>query len=298
MREAQRPLPRAIWLVVAAGSFAMVGADCLGNVVQDPTFRDWCGDTLCSWTLDSGSIKRVPTWSNYDFGVSFVDTPTQITQVTGESAATCLLFTSVADIAPEAQMRLLVDFDNDGTIDSDQPLVSANWHKVQNEITAPAAYRGITFHIRKDGTGTAALAEMRVESTTGCTAPPMLQPLAFGDPCGGTGYPTPCVPALVCAIPPDSGTGLCSQCNVFTRCPNGAGCQSRGPGMPAQCGPGQSLGAQGDPCLADDDCASGACSGASVSDCSGDGGAWCAPDAAPEVDAGCGCKTVHGGTCS
>ena len=153
--------------------------------MQDPTFRDWCGDSLCDWTLDSGRIQRVPTWNADDFGVSFLDPGTQISQVTSESQATCLLFKTVADIDPAAQMTLLVDFDNDGHIDFQAPLGATDWHEVQAEISAPPQYTGITFHVRKEGTGTAVLAEMQVLSTTGCApAPPIpVPPVPFGAKC-------------------------------------------------------------------------------------------------------------------
>jgi hypothetical protein len=173
--------------VIAAAFFASsLGADCEGNVLSDPTFRDWCGDALCKWTTDSGTIQRVPTWNANDFGVSLVDSGTQISQVPDEVDATCLLFTTVANIDPAAQVMLSVDFDADGTVETLLPLGATAWHRIQLEITAPAAYRGIRFALRKDGAGAAVLAEMRVQSTTGCTgAAPILHDLATGQPCVG-----------------------------------------------------------------------------------------------------------------
>jgi hypothetical protein len=135
-RPLPRSVPRALVLLAAAASLAALGADCEGNVVQDPTFRDWCGNSLCEWTLDSGRVQRVPTWNPDDFGVSFLDTGTEISQVTQESEATCLVFKTVADIDPAAQMTLLVDFDNDGTIDFQGPLGATDWHQVEAHIAA------------------------------------------------------------------------------------------------------------------------------------------------------------------
>ena len=135
-------LPRAALLVAAAASLTALGADCEGNVVQDPTFRDWCGSSLCAWTLDSGRIQRVATWNPDDFGVAFLDAGTQISQVTQENQATCLLFKTVADIDPEAQMTLLVDFNNDDTIDFQGPLGATDWHQVQaGDLGAPRVQR-------------------------------------------------------------------------------------------------------------------------------------------------------------
>jgi hypothetical protein len=206
---------RLVVTAIAIG-MASTGADCDGDVVQDPTFRDWCGSALCSWKTDYGEIQRAPTWNANDFGVSFLDGPmgAEISQQTAEGDAQCLLFTSVGDIDPGAQMHLAVDFDNDGTIDVDAPLGTATWRRVQTEITAPANYQGITFYVRKIGKGTAILAEMRVTSSTGCMAPPpALTSLGAGDPCGG---PETCASGLVCAEDPDAGKPRCLPCDAET----------------------------------------------------------------------------------
>jgi hypothetical protein len=295
-----RVLSRAALLIAAATSLAALGADCEGNVVQDPTFRDWCGSSLCAWHLDSGRIQRVPTWNPEDFGVSFLDDGTEISQVTQEDSATCLLFKTVADIDPSAQMTLLVDFDNDGIVDFQAPLGATQWHQVQAEISAPAAYRGITFHLKKEGTGAAVLAEMQVLSTTGCTAPaPVLPPQPLAGACA---TPSDCQKGLVCT----SGK-LCAQCDDATPCVDGVSCAMR-VFQAAQCGPGQGLGKPGDPCALADDCASQACDGTSATSIAavfGSLDAGC-PTAAPQCDvdaaldssaAVCACFLNHGGTC-
>jgi hypothetical protein len=280
-------LSRALLAPVLVLAAATLGADCEGNIVQDPTFRDWCGDSLCSWQTDSGRIARVPTWNANDFGVSFLDdgaVGTEISQATEESQATCILFTSVGNIDPAADMTMSVDFDSDGVIDFVAPLGAATWTKVQTEITAPATYRGITFRVKKSGTGTAILAEMTITSTTGCTAAPVtLNALRLGDACSGT---SPCAPGLVC---PAEGLQVCSQCSPEDPCGDGAvTCAQRGPFFPAQCGPGQGLGQPAAPCIANDDCASGVCLGAA-------GVGLYSPDAAPcDINA---TNAADGGAC-
>jgi hypothetical protein len=291
--------PRMALLAASAIAFATLGADCDGDVVQDPTFRDWCGASLCAWTLDSGQIQRVPTWNEDDFGVSFVATGTEISQVTQENQATCLLFTTVADIDPSAQMSLLVDFNNDGTIDFQAPLGATQWHQVQTEITAPASYSGITFHLRKEGTGAAVLAELRVLSTTGCSAPASVAPLRLGESC--TSSPD-CMAGLVC-----TDKHLCAQCDDQTPCPDGLTCETR-LFQASQCGPGLALGPPGAPCALPGDCISNACDEAAVTSLAAvfamtDAGC---PTSAPSCDvdaaldgsaAACACFLNHGGTC-
>jgi len=296
-----RRVSRAALLAAAAVSLAALGADCEGNVVRDPTFRDWCGNGLCAWQLDSGRIQRVPTWNPADFGVSFLDQGTEISQKTQEDQAKCLLFKTVADIDPSAQMTLLVDFDNDGTIDFQAPLGATYWHRVQAEISAPPVYRGITFRLKKEGSGTAIVAEMQVLSTTGCTpAPPLaLPPQPLGGPCATS---TDCQVGMIC-----THANQCEQCDETTPCPNGMACSSRVLAA-QQCAPGQGLGGSGDPCALPDDCASRACEGTSVQSIAavfGQLDAGC-PTAAPQCDLDaaldssasvCACYLNHGGTC-
>lgn len=250
-------------LIVMAFALSTIAADCEGNVVKDPTFRQWCGNTLCAWTLDAGRIEKAPTWNEIDYGVSFLDMPTQISQESDESQAKCLVFTSVADIDPMAQVSFLIDFDADGTIDSTTPLGATKFHEVKAEITAPLRYYRIRFMIKKEGTGRAVLAQMRVQTSTTCTAAPIVvKDLPIGVACG---LPSECRTGIC----PGWGA-VCSECSDYdgpapfsgvTPCPGGAKCASRGLGLPYQCGPGTHAGASNAECIEDSDCQSGACVG-------------------------------------
>jgi hypothetical protein len=247
---------RALLGLLSLG-LSLLGGDCDGDIVQDPTFRDWCGDSLCAWTLEAGKVLRVPTWNVDDLGVSFASTPTRISQATTESSAACILFTSVANVDPAADMTLSVDFNSDGSFESTTP-ISGSWQNIQTEITAPAAYQGITFVLAKAGSGTAVLAEMRVQSTTGCTAPAVAtRSLGFGEKCSTS---ADCAEGLMCTG--TTGDLLCSQCSDSSQCAAGVSCSTRSVFFPSQCGPGEKLGASGALCITDSDCASGACDGA------------------------------------
>ena len=291
-------MKRTLWgLPIFILALATLGADCEGNVVKDPTFRDWCGNALCSWHTDFGQIQAVPTWNADDLGVSFLDGPqgTEISQVTDEDQATCLLFTSVGNIDASAQMTVSVDFDNDGTVDFSAPIGAARWKSVQMEITAPSAYQGITFYVKKAGTGTAVLAEMRITSSTGCSAPPpSLHDLRLGEACSGANQ---CAAGLVCGRGADGGPELCSQCSPQSPCPGGVPCQRASEFLPFQCAPGAALGQPGVPCLANGDCASGVCVGASFRGLESDA-ASCGAVAALPGDAGdCFVLSALGGAC-
>ena len=58
MRRDLKPL--APLLVARVSASATLGGDCEGDIVQDPTFRDWCGDSLCAWHLDAGHVAQAP----------------------------------------------------------------------------------------------------------------------------------------------------------------------------------------------------------------------------------------------
>jgi hypothetical protein len=269
----------------------MLGADCDGDIVNDPTFRDWCGDSLCSWTTDSGTVAQAATWSPDDLGVSFVTQGTEISQVTSESQATCILFTTVGDFDTDAQMTLGVDFNNDGTIDVSPTIPAVTWQETKVLITAPASYNGITFYISKGGTGTAILAEMRIQSSTGCTdAPPKLADLKLGEACSGG---ESCGGSLYCQANTVWFGSTCGECRDNQDCASGVTCERRGGNLPLQCGPGRGLGASGYPCLASDDCKSGVCGGVSVS--AGPDGGIVALDGGVGLDGG---VDLLGGSCS
>jgi hypothetical protein len=251
-------------LIIMAFALSAIAADCDGDVVKDPNFRQWCGNTLCQWKLDSGHIEKAPTWSEIDFGVSFLDTPTQISQDTDETSAKCLVFTSVADVDPAAQVSILVDFDADGTVDFTAPLTGTKFQQVKAEITAPLRYYRIRFMIQKLGMGRAVLAQMQIKTSTTCTAPPvMVKNLPIGAACD---LPAECLSGVCSA-----NGGICSECSdqvdpppPFSGpmpCASGVKCTARGLGLPFQCAPGTRAGVSNAECIEDDDCESGACVG-------------------------------------
>jgi hypothetical protein len=296
MTRSTSSISRTTLFVVFAVALSALGDDCDSSIIQDPTFRDWCGASLCSWALDAGQIARVPTWNEHDYGVSFLTPGTEISQQTSESDARCLLFTTVADIDPASQMTLLVDFNNDGTNDFEGPLGATDWHQVQVEITAPEYYSGITYRLRKEGAGAAVLAEINVTSTTGCTGPVSSVPLLLGENCTAK---QPCGEGLFC-----TEAGLCGACDNSTPCANGGTCASPAFGA-FQCNPQQHLGGPGDPCIVGDDCASGTCDGANLSHYGADPNPNC-PSSPPGCLLGpqddgphisCECLVIHGGTC-
>ena len=280
------------------------------DVINDPTFRQWCGDTLCAWTLETGHIKKSPTWTDKDYGVAFLDTPTRISQGVSDSPR-CLKFSTIGDIDISAQLTVSIDFDRDGTEDFTQAVPSAQWTEVETLVTAPKVYSGFTLSIEKKGDGRAVLAQMRVQSSEDCKAPGvLLGKLPIGDRCSNTDPSAATCETGICCY------GVCSECCADKDChvsggpglPDGG---DAGPAaicatqpvepasffaLPGQCGPGDHQHRAGAPCIVDADCLSGACDGAIIhgvivrdedsGTCSVLGG-----------DAGCRPQAVVGGHC-
>jgi hypothetical protein len=297
-----------------------VGCD---DLVADPNFHTWCGDQLCSWKLESGQIRKAPTWHRKDYGVELMDS-TDATRVTALSQETdnsprCLEFTTIADVTPEAQVFIGLDFNRDGTVDYEQPIAATGFREQKTQVTAPLRYYGIRFVITKKGTGRAVLAQMQVKGVSGCTAAPFVpkpQPLGLACSLGNNG--DECSSGICC-------DGLCSECceassigeklpdggtahNEAAACAAGGECKMRVQGVrgflqysvPRQCDPGKGKHTAGSECLVGDDCASGVCEGAewkaATKSTSTTPGADC-PVPAAYTDESCNVSFVRGGRC-
>jgi hypothetical protein len=144
------------------------GATECGQVITDPGFDAWCGDTLCNWQVlvedSGGGIERAPTWHAKDIAVSLVN-DVEIFQTTDVEGADghCIKFSLVADIAAEAAVILTLDINNDSSPDWTQTLPVSNWRPLSYRIRMPPQYRGVTFKISKYGPGRAVIANIEGE---------------------------------------------------------------------------------------------------------------------------------------
>jgi len=264
---------------------SLLVAGCDDDLIDDANFHMWCGDELCSWKLETGHIRQAPTWHKNDHGVELIDTPTTISQELKKTAS-CIVFSTIADVDATAQVTIGMDFTGDGVVDYEQPIAASGFREVQTQISAPRATSLPRVYITKKGQGRAVLAQLRLQSSGSCTAPPLrLKDRALGDACaqGTQGEPSECKSGVCCG-------GICSECCVTEKaggfdvgsdggvvpgpnvaCPNGGTCERRAVDntgfftavLPLQCDPGKHLRRSGEGCLADDDCASNSCDGAS-----------------------------------
>ncbi len=296
---------RALVSILVVGGLGLSVGGC-DDVVKDSMFRDWCGDQLCHWKTESGSIKKVPTWHEKDYGVELADAtstgPTIISQVT-EDSPTCLEFTMMANVDPAAQVVLGLDFNHDGTVEHEEPVAATGFTVVKTQLTTPIGYQGIRFVITKRGAGRAVLAQMGVRSKKDCAAPPLeLHDQRLGTPCS-TSTSHQCASGI-CA------DTLCAECSIDTDCSAGEACKERtglvalGKGfsrvLPKQCAPAGHTHTPGEPCLVGDDCVSGVCEGTYLETwgAGDDGGIVPCPNTFPAAGAGnCVISSARGGRC-
>ncbi|MDB4946753.1 MAG: hypothetical protein JWP97_6287 [Labilithrix sp.] len=331
-----RILRRSLAFLVLLVGCALFASGC-EDLISDPNFHTWCGDQLCSWKLESGQIRKAPTWHPKDLGVELLDGTapsftTAISQVAVQNPK-CLQFSVVGDVAPEAQVSVQVDFDNDGLVEYEQQIAAVGFREQRTQITAPPYYANIKFTIIKKGTGKAVLAQMDVRSVDTCTAAPVkLKSQPLGLPCATNGDTDQCQSGVCC-------DGLCAECCVsdgveapdlgdagdgeapppgpvdpLNHCSDGAACgrlpllsiQREGveafsgifrSAIPYQCDPGHRQRPAGAECLVDQDCSSGTCEGEawSVRNIESDAGPPC--PAPPEGRANCNVFGVRGGRC-
>jgi hypothetical protein len=212
------------------------------------------------------------------------------------------LFTTVADVDPRAQMTVEIDFNDDGSTDYVWPVPSASWRQVQTLVSAPRAYTGFKFTLKKSGPGRAVLAQMRVQSTDACDSKNAvkLHDLALGETCGESSecssgvccsgsFFTPAVCSLCCdARLPCKGEGCHGDCAANQRCDKAEKDEDTGRAW-LSC---RTLLGSGQPCRNYTDCASNACVQSTAHEAllPPDGG--CSPGATPEE---CGPEILYGG---
>jgi hypothetical protein len=288
MKSKLRFLARFFIVTTTVLACALAIAGCDEDLIDDATFRLWCGESLCSWKLDQGHVRQAPTWHKNDFGVELVDTPTTISQELKNNAK-CMTFTTIADVDPNAQVSVGLDFNGDGKIDYDQPIAAVGFREVKTQVTAPRSSGKLPrIFITKRGTGRAVLAQIRLQGNSNCNAPPFrMKDRQLGEPCD---QPADSTQQSECKSDNTCCEGICAECCVAPKAwdfvPDGGGsgiakppevkCRDNGvcerrdvkhlvfftESVPLQCNPGRRDRPSGTTCLADDDCQSGSCEGA------------------------------------
>jgi hypothetical protein len=154
------------WLRALGLAFGVSLGGCYDSLLENPSFDLWCGESLCSWDLDEGSVERAPTWHRKDYGVSFAGNPTQISQATDDSAS-CLHFEVIADVDADARLTLAVDFDDDGELEWEERVPTSRWKTHELWVNTPE-HEGFRVIVRKEGAGRAVLAQLSISDDGTC----------------------------------------------------------------------------------------------------------------------------------
>lgn len=270
---------RTTHLLVAVLAASQAGATECGTVTRDPGFDLWCGESLCAWKLERGSVARAPTWHDGDLGVELRDAAA-IEQFTPVNSAdgTCIRFDLVADVAETAQVELAVDIYGDGTVEQTYPLPTARWQPVSFRFAVKAPYTGVRFELAQRGPGHAVIARMKAAiAEDGCQGLPMLDGgLA---PLGARCDADPDCESALC-VKDFFNIGQCAGCTGAT-CTAGLVCGLDEPGpaerrVPIDCVAAAAR-ALGEQCLGNGECASGTCTGGVCSACTSKTCETCAP---------------------
>ena len=142
---------------------------------HNPSLEHWCGASPCGWQLDQGQVRRVSSWHQNDFAVELGGTDeTRLSQLRNSTSAQCLTFDMVARVAKGTQLTLLLDFHDDGKLDVRQAVSEQPWRSVRFSIPTPTFYDRVRFIVRKEGAGSAVLAQVVIAGEEECPAFPLL----------------------------------------------------------------------------------------------------------------------------
>ncbi len=255
------------------------GGGCGTEVIRDPGFDLWCGDTLCTWKLVTGEIRKAPTWHAKDAGVEFVSSNAAIEQTSpvdsGDSS--CIEFDLVANVEQTADVSLDIDVSADGSIDSSERIPTSAWKPLSFLIRIDGTYRGVRFQLTKRGAGKATLAQIaaNIRPASDCAGLPSIArvPAPLGAWCENDSH----CESGACRIVADATTFFgttraCVGCDPLApQCAAGEVCGTFEPSswvrsMVPAC-TAEASDEIGERCRVDAECASGICASGVCSTC-------------------------------
>lgn len=145
--------------LLIAGLLCMA-VTCETDLIDDAGFQLWCGDRLCAWDLEEGSIAKVATWHTHDYGVDLLG-PRVVLSAPSSDSTSSVRIEVTSNIEENATVFLEIDRDGDGAIDWSVFIPPSNGYV--SRIWDPdigVGFDGV-FYIRKSGEGRAVLARVR-----------------------------------------------------------------------------------------------------------------------------------------
>src|SRR5262249_9557227 len=103
-------------LLYAACLPLLIGCVPQPTALDNTSFNVWCGKSLCSWSTERGSIRRVATWDPDEYGVELVGEPAVISQLAnlGQLQGACMKVSILGSVETQAEAQLELDFSDDG----------------------------------------------------------------------------------------------------------------------------------------------------------------------------------------
>lgn len=170
--------PALLSASIVAAALASMGATDCGQIIDDAGFDLWCGNALCKWQVEAGTIEKAPTWHEADAGVELLGSDTKISQLTEVNSldGTCVRFDMVADLDDSVDLRLQMDVYGDGTYEYDERIPASDWRALSYLVRMPASYDMVRFRLYKRSAGHAVLANIGAEIApeNECTSPPLV----------------------------------------------------------------------------------------------------------------------------
>jgi hypothetical protein len=153
---------RITYLFILPVLLVTMGSYCEVDVIDDPGFQFWCGETLCAWTVEEGAVRKVPTWHEHDYAVELVGSPVVISQQAAEGFSSCVRIELIADVETSAMLTIEIDYGGDGNVDWTSPVSREGFRSLAWEIRPGSeANSDSVFIVRKAGEGRAALTQLR-----------------------------------------------------------------------------------------------------------------------------------------
>jgi len=172
MTTTQKLLRQAARLAFALTALLLLTAEnCGPPIIANNGFEMWCGETLCDWDVESGSIDRRPTWHESDDGVGLVGDRAAIAQRANgltQFDTRCLRLEFLAEVDLRTRVTVQIDVNQDGTNEFDEPIPATDWATVEFLFALPKEYQGATFRVVKHRPGNATLAQIRAFHSDEC----------------------------------------------------------------------------------------------------------------------------------
>ncbi|MEM7135668.1 MAG: hypothetical protein AAF500_03765 [Myxococcota bacterium] len=152
-------------LLVLPLFFGIAAPSCEYDVLEDPGFQFWCGDSLCEWETLEGEIQRVPTWHEEDAAVALIGSPVTLEQEFATGVRGCVLIELIADVDPGVSVTIAIDEDGVEPAEWEAEVDRSGFQRMswRVDVDAPVEYEEADDPLNTDGAPRGAV---RIQKTT------------------------------------------------------------------------------------------------------------------------------------